>query len=76
MGRPFGSYPTLDKAMANARQGRGESVADSVNSGLGTPPVTAGANLRYLTDVSTEHEGFNAGVVAKTCLIVKGMGYK
>lgn len=35
-----------------------------------------GKNLRYLNDVSTETEGFNALVYAKRCLIVKGRGYR
>jgi hypothetical protein len=74
MGRTFGGAPTLDKALANARQGRGESISDSVNGAMGTPQ--AGPGFRYLTDVSTDHDGFNAGIIAKRCTIIKGMAYK
>jgi hypothetical protein len=74
LGHVLGSQPTLDRALANARQGRGESVNDAVNGGMGT--AATGPNLRYLTDVSTDHDGFNAGFFGKRCLIVKGMGYK
>lgn len=74
LGHVLGSQPTLDRALANARQARGESVSDAVNGGMGT--AVAGPNLRYLTDVSTDHDGFNAGFFGKTCLVVKGMGYK
>jgi hypothetical protein len=74
LGHTMGSEPTLDRALLNARQGRGESVNDAVNGGMGT--ATAGANLRYMTDVSTDHDGFNAGFFGKRCLIVKATGYK
>lgn len=75
MGRSFGGAPTLDKALQNARQGRGESVSDALNGGLGTAQPSA-VNVRYFTDVMTDRDGFNAGIVAKRCLIVKGMGHQ
>jgi len=73
LGYALGGPPTLDKAMSNAKQGAGESVKDAIGGGeakFGT------AGLRYLNNVSTEHDGFNAGVVGKQCLIVKGAGYQ
>jgi hypothetical protein len=35
-----------------------------------------GHRLRYMNDVATDFEGFDAGVYAKRCLVVKGRGYK
>ncbi|MEY4064031.1 MAG: hypothetical protein RIR26_239 [Pseudomonadota bacterium] len=34
-------------------------------------------DLRYINNVKTEWDGFNAGnIVAKNCLVVKAMGYR
>jgi hypothetical protein len=32
--------------------------------------------LRYMNNVSTDYDGFNAVFYAKRCMIVKGTGYK
>lgn len=55
MGRPFTDAPTLDAAVANARETN---------------------KVRYINNVSTDNDGFNAGVFAKYCLVVKGTGYE
>lgn len=33
-------------------------------------------NLRYMNNVTTKNSGFNAGVVAKNCIDVTGVGYR
>jgi hypothetical protein len=72
MGYKLGGRPTLDKAMAHARTQSGGGVLDSFKSDKNT----TGANtIRYINNVSTENDGFNAGVVGKECLVVKGVGY-
>lgn len=38
---------------------------------------TKGGTLRYLTNVASTTDGFNAaGIVGKSCVIVKGSGFK
>ncbi len=33
--------------------------------------------VRYMTNVSTEWDGFNAAeIIAKKCIVVKGIGYR
>lgn len=70
LGYQMGGAPTLDKAMANARIGAGEAFSDQWSK------KGNGETLRYINNVSTSHDGFNAGIVAKNCLVVKGAGYK
>jgi hypothetical protein len=63
LGYKLGGVPTLDRAFANARNG-GSEVASSEKA------------IRYIDNVSTARDGFNAGVVGKQCLVVKGTGYR
>jgi hypothetical protein len=37
---------------------------------------TKNQGVRYVNNVGTKKDGFNAGIVAKQCLIVTGVGYK
>ena len=69
-GYKLGGNPTLDRAMANARSQSGGGFTDSFKSNS----AKAGA-VRYINNVSTESDGFNAVVVGKECLVVKGIGY-
>jgi len=73
MGYKLGGFPTLDKAMANARTQSGGGVLDTFKSSKDTMNGNA---LRYINNVSTQNDGFNAVVVGKECLVVKGNGYK
>ena len=73
LGYRLGGRPTLDKAMANARNQSGGGSLDSFKSSKDTNNTNA---LRYINNVSTENDGFNAVVVAKECLVVKGAGYR
>ena len=70
LGVTLGDQPTLDRAMANARNQRGEGVTD------GLEEADASKELRYINGMSTEWDGFDAGVVSKQCLVVKGAGFK
>jgi hypothetical protein len=55
LGIPTDEPPTLDKAMADAREQH---------------------QLRYLNDVSTGYDGFDAIVFARRCIVVKGAGFQ
>lgn len=73
LGYQLGGLPTVDRAMTNARRG--------VDGGLAAAGWKTGASnqdigLRYVNNVSTRNEGFDAGVLAKTCIVVTGVGYK
>ena len=72
-GYALGPAPKLDRAIEHLqRQTQGSdlgvSIGDSAKSG--------GLAIRYLNDVTTDWDGFNAGIFAKHCLVVKGRGYK
>jgi hypothetical protein len=71
LGYRLGGHPTLDKAFANAR-----NQADSSLFGGSTQSASSDKAIRYINNVSTENDGFNAVVVAKECLVVKGTGYR
>ena len=34
------------------------------------------AGLAYVNNVNTRNDGFNAGIVAKNCIVVSGVGYR
>ena len=73
LGYKMGGRPTLDKAMAHARTQSGGGVLDTFKSDKDTNNTNT---LRYINNVSTTNDGFNAVVVAKECLVVKGTGYR
>ena len=66
----LGSEPTLDRALGNARTRSGEDAMDAV-----TKSDEANA-VRYMNNVNSSWDGFNAGIIAKKCIIVKGIGYR
>jgi hypothetical protein len=37
---------------------------------------SGGSNLRYVNNVSTKNDGFDAGIVGKKCIVVTGVGYR
>lgn len=72
LGYQMGGAPTLDRAFANARSQYSTGVLDSFGGGK----KATGNELRYINNVSTENDGFNAVIFGKTCLVVKGLGYR
>jgi hypothetical protein len=71
LGYKLGGVPTLDKAFANAR-----NQTDSSIIGSSTQSVSSDKAIRYINNVSTDHDGWNAVLVGKECLVVKGTGYR
>lgn len=71
LGYQLGGRPTLDRAMANARTQSGGGITDQFTNKSDAPTA-----IRYINNVSTQNEGFNAVVVGKNCLVVKGTGYR
>lgn len=73
MGYKMGGEPTLDKAFTNARSQKATGITEAVAG----PGKTDSANdIAYLEQISTSRDGFNAGIVGKDCLVVKGVAYK
>lgn len=74
LGYQLGGAPTLDRAFRNVRnqagtlESAGLDISDAKNRG--------GSPLRYVNNVSTANDGFNAGVMSKTCIVVTGVGYQ
>jgi hypothetical protein len=75
LGYPLGTQPTISRAMANARLQRKSGMLDSFSSGSEGAPQ-AGNKIRYLTNVSSGTAGFNAKLISKYCVTVKGVGYQ
>jgi hypothetical protein len=74
LGAKLGGDPTLDRAFINAKN----QASGLESAGLGSVNANKGRGdtLRYVNNVHTQHDGFNAGVVAKNCIVVTGVGYK
>lgn len=73
LGYSLGGDLSLGKAFANART--------QASTGIHTAFVADAAALsestvRYLNNISTAYDGFDAYVVGKSCLVVKGAGFK
>lgn len=73
LGYPLGGMPTLDRAFASARTQTKSGIGSSFSGSTNTMDSNV---LRYINNVSTEYDGFEAVVVGKQCLVVKGLGYK
>lgn len=71
LNNPLGGAPTIDKAFINTRK-----QADTLQSAGFSNAANQADALRYVNNVSTERSGFNAGLFAKDCLVVTGVGYK
>jgi hypothetical protein len=74
LGMQMGGLPTLDRAFINARNQAGS--LESAGLSNGASGRQGGGPLRYVNNVSTEREGFNAVLFGKQCLVVKGTGYR
>jgi hypothetical protein len=71
-GYQMGGLPTVDRAFINAKnQARGVEAA-----GLDSSGKSRGLGIRYVNNVTTENDGFNAFIVGKQCIVVKGSGYR
>ncbi len=64
--------PSVQKAFAAAAGKSTDGLLDTFSSSQ------SGGELkyRYITDARTANDGFNAGVIAKNCIVLKGKGYK
>jgi hypothetical protein len=72
LGYWFGGEITLDEALANLRT---QTSSWDQTTGNKKTLTTDGA-IRYINNVSTTTDGWNAGVAGKNCLVVKGTGYR
>jgi hypothetical protein len=74
LGYQLGGLPTVDKAFSHAQYGTdGASLSGSLTS---NQKSSSNGSLRYVNNVSTKNDGFNAGLFGKTCIVVTGVGYK
>lgn len=69
-GYKLGGEPTIDKAFINTKK----QASTMQSAGFSSAANQADA-LRYVNNVTTEREGFNAVIVGKDCLVVTGVGY-
>ena len=72
LGQKLGGEPTVDKAFINAKNQASAIEAAGFSSSSGAPANS----IRYVNNVSTGSEGFNAVLFAKNCIVVKGVGYR
>jgi hypothetical protein len=72
LGYKLGGVPTLDRAFANARNQTDSGIMGSTS----TQSASADKAIRYINNVSTANDGWDAVVVGKQCLVVKGTGYR
>jgi hypothetical protein len=71
LGYKLGGDPTVDKAFINAK-----NQASSLESAGFKNDASHANAIRYVNNVSTGHDGFDAGLFAKNCIVVTGVGYK
>lgn len=72
LGYQLGGAPTVDKAFRHAQnQTDGSSLVGSVSASR-----NGGGSLRYVLNLSTANDGFNAGLFGKQCIVVTGVGYR
>ena len=75
-GYQMGGLPTIDRAFINAKnQASGLESAGMIGEMTGAKK-NRGEALRYVNNVHTANEGFNALIVGKKCIVVSGLGYK
>jgi hypothetical protein len=72
LGYQLGGLPTVDRAFINARNQAGSLESAGFKSSTDKHENA----IRYVNNVSTENDGFDAVVVGKTCIVVKGVGYR
>jgi len=73
LGYQMGGMPTVDRAFINAKNQAGSLESAGLSSSSSKAP---GSAIRYINSVSTANDGFNAGLFAKNCIVVTGVGYK
>ena len=72
LGYQMGGLPTVDKAFQHAQHGTdGASLVGSMDT-----KQKGGSALRYVNNVNTKNDGFDAVLFGKTCIVVTGIGYK
>lgn len=74
LGYSLGGAPTLDRAFINAKNQAG--AAESAGFADVAGKKGRGQALRYVNNVSTKNEGFDAVVVGKQCIVVTGIGHR
>lgn len=74
LGVKLGGDPTIEKAFINAQNGAG--ALESAGFGGLTKDKNNRDAIRYVNNVATEKTGFNAGLFAKNCIAVTGVGYR
>lgn len=68
----LGGAPTIEKAFQHAQHGTdGSSLVGSMDT-----KQQGKGDLRYLANVNTKNDGFDAVLFGKTCIVVTGIGYK
>lgn len=72
LGYQMGGLPTVDRAFINAKNQAGGLEA----AGFDSSGKNRGSAVRYVNNVSTENDGFNAVIFGKQCIVVKGVGYR
>ncbi len=72
LGYQMGGLPTVDKAFINAKNQAGGMEA----AGFDDSAKKRGSAIRYVNNVSTANDGFDAVLFAKNCIVVTGVGYK
>ena len=72
LGYQMGGAPTVDRAVQHAQnQTDGSSLEGSFKK------TSHNQNsLRYIVNMGTQHDGFNAVLFGKNCIVVTGVGYK
>ena len=71
-GKPLGGAPTVDRAFSNAQTGAdGSSLVGSLSSKSGGQ-----SRVRYVNNVNTQNDGFDAVIFGKKCIVVTGVGYR
>jgi hypothetical protein len=72
LGYQLGGLPTVDRAFSNAQnQTDGSSLVGSLSHNQKSE-----SHLRYVNNVNTQNDGFNAVIFGKQCIVVTGVGYK
>jgi hypothetical protein len=73
LGQQLGGFPTVDRAFMNAKNQAGAMESAGFDK---SGKDRAGAPIRYVNNVSTANDGFNAVLFGKQCIVVTGVGYR
>ena len=69
----LGGAPTIDRAFINAKN----QASNLTAAGFGSiDKENKNAPIRYINNVTTSNEGFDAYIIGKSCLVVTGVGYR